>query len=428
MENHFLPFRFLIRIREFVFFSCSLFLLPFSLTAQSISLDTLIQRLKQNNPEIRSSKYSAQAAMSRVHQVNAWEAPMVGIELDDAPVKQFPEQKMINYFVSQRIPFPGKKSSESSAAMFGKDMMEQETNSIENELVLKLKFTYYDLFLHEKKIELIRENEFVLKQMSDIALRQYEVGIGRQSDILRSQTELSLEKKEEISLVNETVMFRSMINSLTNQPTDQFFITMGISHPDTNKLNLSSLLELAENNRPQLQAAKYRIRMQEESLTRSKHDYYPDIIVGAKYKKDLDMNNDLWMLEIGLSIPIAPWSSGSVSGKIDESEMNLNRARSDFVQMRNMVANQIHSALSSVETNKQIYEMYITTILPQAEQTLTSTLSAYQTGKAEFFVVNEAHHMLIDANIAKLHAENDWLKSYAQLEQAVGGKLVISNE
>ena len=420
MENQFFTFSVSGRFRSISFASCFFFLVPTISEAQSVSLDTLIQRLKENNPEIKSSKYSAKAAMSRVHQVNAWEAPMIGIELDDAPVKQFPEQKMINYFVSQKIPFPGKKSFESSAAMFGKDMMEQETNSVENELILKLKFTYYDLFLHEKKIELIRENEFVLKQMSDIALRQYEVGIGRQSDILRSQTELSLEKKEEISLVNETVMFRSMINSLTNQPTDNFFTTSNISHPDTAKLNLNKLLEIADNNRPELQAAKYKIRMLEEEFNRSKREYYPDLIVGAKYKKDLDMDNDSWMLEVGLSIPIAPWSSGNVSGKVDESEMNLNRARSDFVQMRNMVANQIQSALSSIEANRQIYEMYITTILPQAEQTLTSTLSAYQTGKAEFFMVNEAHHMLIDANIAKLHAENDWLKSYAQLEQATG--------
>ena len=387
---------------------------------QKLSIDTLVARLKSNNPKLQSSRFGTMAAHYMIQQRSAWEAPMIGLTLDDAPIKQFPEQKMISASVSQRIPFPGKKSLESHTAHLGKLMMESESNNIEQDLLVMLYSAYYDLYLHEKKIRLIRENQIMLHQLSEVAQRQYENGMGKQADILKIQTEYSIMKKEEISLMSEVVMFQTEINNLTNQPASTEFETTEFSRPMTENSSAAEMMVTAKQYQPKLQIMNYQVKMFDSETERSKKEWYPDFEIKGAVKQDLEMDLKTWMLEFGITVPIAPWSSGSVEGKINETEMKKKQAEYELIFMTREIENQIRSLYSDLQRSQTIHNLYLTTITPQAELTLQSTVAAYKTGKATFMEVNDSHHMLIDAKINQLHAENDYLKTYVKLQRTMG--------
>jgi outer membrane protein TolC len=64
--------------------------------------------------------------------------------------------------------------------------------------------------------------------------------------------------------------------------------------------------------------------------------------------------------------------------------------------------------------------LYKNTTIPQAEQTLQATLSAYQTGKTEFLMVIDAYRMQLMTKLDYHMAVMNYMASQAQLEQAVG--------
>lgn len=400
----------------FTLFSNHIFAQPYP----TISLDSLVSRLKADNPQLKSLEYNIKSFTYKMQQRTAWEAPMLGFALDDAPIKTFPEQKMIRTSLSQLIPFPGKKSLESHSVMFEQNTSQRQTEAVLQDLLEKLYIAYYDLYFREKKLDLIKENQNLIHQLGEVATKQYETGIGKQADILKAQTEYSLLKKEELMLNDEMKSLRSTIGNLIGVSSLPFFKTIEFQRPQITNLTTSELVESAKKNQPLLQMIQSELNMTTTETELAKKERYPDFTLTGSFKQDVKMNENFWMLELGISLPIAPWSDGIVEGKIQENEMKKKQLEYELIMKTNDISNEIESLESSLNSYKNIWGLYLTTIIPQAELTLQSTLSSYKTGKAQFIEVNEAHHLLVDAKVNSLQAENDFLKTYIKLQKTMG--------
>jgi outer membrane protein TolC len=143
--------------------------------------------------------------------------------------------------------------------------------------------------------------------------------------------------------------------------------------------------------------------------------------MGRLMYKDMTMtSDDFWALMIGVNIPLAPWSGGKYTGKVEENELNVKTAEEQYNLMKNMISSDVQNSLVKIETNRNLVELYQNTVIPQAEQTLQSTIAAYQTGKTEFLMVIDAYRMLLMSELDFYMSKMNFLQSQAQLEQAVG--------
>lgn len=88
--------------------------------------------------------------------------------------------------------------------------------------------------------------------------------------------------------------------------------------------------------------------------------------------------------------------------------------------MKNMVSYEVQQSLVNVQTNQNLVNLYKNTVIPQAEQTLESTISSYQTGKTEFLMLIDAYRMVLMSKLDYYMAIMNYMSSQAQLEQAVG--------
>jgi outer membrane protein TolC len=96
--------------------------------------------------------------------------------------------------------------------------------------------------------------------------------------------------------------------------------------------------------------------------------------------------------------------------------------------MKNMIASDVQNSLVKIETNRNLVDLYQNTVIPQAEQTLQSTIAAYQTGKTEFLMLIDAYRMLLMSRLDFYMSKMNFLQSQAQLEQAVGLSVSEINE
>jgi outer membrane protein TolC len=325
-----------------------------------------------------------------------------------------------DYFVQQMIPFPGKLKAMGLSATYNSKMYEEQFNALKNKIIRDLKSAYYELYLIQRKIEINKENQELLKQFIEIATKQYEVGMGKQTDIIRAQTELSKLINEEVNLYKEKQDVETMLNTILNRPPYQSFEKIENTYEPIPEFTYQQLLPIALSNRPELKAMEFNIEMYKSELRASELEFYPDIMVKVMYKNMIDTKNDFWSAMVGVNVPIALWSKDKYSGKVEENQLNIKTAEEQFNSMKNMISYEVRNAIVKLETNKNLYNLNKNTVIPQAEQTLQSTLAAYKTGKTEFLMLIDAYRMLFMAKLDFYMSEMNVMLAAAQLEQAVG--------
>ncbi len=401
--------------------------LSFAVNAQessSIRLEDLIKEALQNNPQLKAAQNQFLSSQTKVKQVTAWDAPQVGIEFFQLPVQSFPNPLKNNmetdYFVQQMIPFPGKLGAMGLSAVNNAKMYQEQFNALRNNVIRDLKNAYYELYLVQRKIEVNKENQELMKQFIEIASKQYQVGMGKQTDIIRAQTELSSLINEGINLLKSEKDIETMINTILSRPPYQQLGSVPGITEEIPSFSFQQLLPVAVSNRPELKGMNYNIDMYKSELRASELEYYPDFMVRLMYKNMADTKDDFWSAMVGINIPIAFWSKDKYGGKVEENELNIKTAEEQFNSMKNMISYEVQNAVVKLETNRNLYNLNKNTVIPQADQTLQSTIAAYRTGKTEFLMLIDAYRMLFMAKLDFYMSEMNLQQAKAQLEQAVG--------
>jgi len=387
-------------------------------------LDSLVAEALRSNPQLRAARNKASALLTRVSQVTSWESPQLGVEFFQTPVKSFPnpvKDWMENdYFIQQMFPFPGKLSAMGRAAENQAAMTEQDYSALKRKIIRDLKSAYFELYLVQRKIQVNAENQDLLRSFVDIARKQYEVGMGKQADVLRAQTELSTLVNAGISLDKEKRVVESMINTILSRPPASPLGQVPDIESDIPQWDFDQIEPVALENRPELKAMNYGIEMNKAEVTSAKREYLPDFMTKLSYKDMAQTKDDFWSVMVGITIPLAPWSSGKYTSKTEETELNVKKAEDEFASMKNMVLFDVQQALVNVQTNRNLVLLYKNTVIPQAEQTLQSTTASYQTGKTEFLMLIDAYRMVLMSKLDYYMAVMNFMSSQAQLEQAVG--------
>ncbi|MBS4033463.1 MAG: TolC family protein [Ignavibacterium sp.] len=388
------------------------------------SLNSLVTEAIQNNPQLKSASQYALAKRQTINQVTSWDAPQIGVEFFQSPISAFPNplknQMEMDYSIQQMIPFPGKLSAMGNVAENNANMYESQFKALERKIIKDVKSTYYELYLIQKKIEINEENQNLLRKFIEIASKQYEVGMGKQPDIIRAQTELSTLINDGINLLKEKVSVEAMLNTLLNRQANSKFGNTEEIYTDIPKWNYEQLSSISFESRNELKAMNFNIEMNRSELDASKLEYYPDIMTRLMYKNMVGTNKDFWSAMIGVSIPLAPWSAGKFTSKVEENQLNIKSAEEQYNSMKNMVSFDIQDALVKIESNRNLVELYKNTVIPQAQQTLDATTAAYQTGKTEFLMLIDAYRMLLMVKLDYYMSVMNFMNSQAALEQAVG--------
>jgi cobalt-zinc-cadmium efflux system outer membrane protein len=401
----------------FVFFALQ------SLYSQTPGLDSLIAEALANNPQLQSAGHAAEAAKTRMGQVSAWDAPQVGIDFFDTPIRSFPiptrKNMETDYFVQQTIPWPGKLSAKAEVEKYGHGIAQQNYFALKRKIIRDLKNVYFELYLIQKKIEINMENQTLIRSLITIAMKQFETAKGRQSDVVRAQSQLSLLMEDEASLENEKVIAESTINSLLNRPVDRPVERIPEMATSTHVDAITNLTSLADENRAELQAANLNIQMNQSVLQSSRKEYYPDIMMRASYKRWANVS-DTWELMVGANIPLAWWSKNKYKNQAAEAQWRIKQSMEEYTSMKNSIHLELKTALANLKTNHHHIELYKNAVIPQAEHTLNLVLSEYQAGLTEFLMVIDAYRMLLTAKVDHQMHIAEFLKNEADLEEAVG--------
>lgn len=386
-------------------------------------LNGIIDNALKNNPGLKAAGNKIDAAKASERYAKSLDPPLVAFEFYQAPISGFPnpfkDQMEYDYSIQQMFPFPGKLGSMAAAEQKRTGMLTADRQTREQDIVRNVKTLYFDLYLKNRQLEINHETRALVREFVNIARKQYELGMGKQSDILRAQTELSSLGNDSIVLVQQRKSMEGMINALCNRPVTTEIGFVPEIDPVKPDYELSTLLDVAEKNRPELKSMQSGVEMQQAERSAAGKEYLPDFMVRGMYKQ-MTAGNDDWSLMVGATVPIAPWSLGKYASGATRSDANIKTAQSELDNMKNMVAAEVNDALLKVESSRERLKLSQETAIPQAEQALASAMAAYRTGKQEFLMLIDIQRMLVMAKLEYHMAVMGLLDSQSQLERAVG--------
>ncbi len=389
------------------------------------ALEAFVNEVLQKNPKLQAYKTRIQSSEARIPQATAWEDPQAAVEFFATPVTSanpFRDGMETDYSLQQTIPLFGQKSLMGDVARANVRMTEQAAVAVERNLIAEAKRAYAMLYSAQRRLDVNEENQRLLKQIIESARAKYSVGLTSQGDVLKVQVELAKLQNDRAILQQEHIATEAMMNALRSVPSNTPIGLVANKQPEKFSGDLQVLLDRSLTDRPELRAMKYEIEMNNADLAVSKRMRFPELMLRGMYK-DMKEGTDQWAAMIGINIPLAPWGIGKYSGKIEENELNVRSSEQSLADMQNMVRAEVSQEHAKVQSRWQQIERYQQTILPQAEQSLQSTLAAYQTDKADFLSLLDTYRLVQMFKMEYYMVVGEYFSSLATLERAIGSDL-----
>src|SRR3989338_3208291 len=362
--------------------------------AEPLNLDALIKDAVANNPELLSLKKKHEASRARVPQAKSLDDPMLGLEFEQVPRGGLKLNKADTnmYSVSQMIPFPGKLSAKGKIALAESQMIASEYKTKETEIIKEVKLAYYDLFMKQKDIELTGVIKDILAQAEKVAETKYTLGKAEQSEVLKAQAEFAQLANKLFSLGEEKSAVQVKINALLNREVNAALADVADIEPSGFTYGLDDLYIMTLQKKPELAMFNYAIERSDADYALAKKSLLPDLTSMLTLRDPRMWPFGAYDLLMAINVPIWAWAKQKYAVK--EAFANLEAAKAGYAAMKNSALSEIKDLYVKTQNIKRTSELYKTTILPLADQTLKTSLAGYQADKVEFLMVLDNLKML----------------------------------
>ncbi len=386
----------------------------------SLELRPLVEEALDRNPEVTVFREQVKAMQERIPQSRALEDPEVKIQLWNTPeTLDLTSTQRTIYGLAQRFPFPGVLSEQENVALREADQAAQRLTAKEREITEATKEAYYELFYAHKAIEIHHEQIKLLKQFFQIANAKFRVGKGTQVDVLQAQVELAKLFQRLPILKQQRRTAQARLNTLLNRaPSAPLGMPQDPPHHRA-PLNVADLEVQAVQQRPELQEADLVVRQFESATKLARLQYYPHMRVELQRWQNHN-TDDGFGGNVTLNIPFSFWTKPKYDAGVREAAARVQVARSKKHALENLTRFQIQDLAAQIEATARVVELYATTVLPQAQQTLKAANAGYRTDRTDFLDLIDAERALMTYQLEYIRALVDREQQVASLERVSG--------
>ena len=397
-------------------------------SAPGRTVASLLDYVRQNNPEYAAMRYEAEAAQERIEPAGALMDPKVQIEWRD--ITKMGEQGATlspsrvgstKYLVMQDLPWYGKRDLKRDIAQLEAAGAEGRARGNWGELAAKTKALHAQLYTVEHSAVLAREILALMQRLERLAQLRYGSGLAAQADVIRAQTEQTAMQNELVMLDNEKRQLQARLNGLLARPANAPLATPEAHRPlpSPAQLDFEPLAERVRERNPRLFSDSHGILAAEKNRELTLKNRYPDFAVGVapiQYQSEIKE----WEVMLQFNIPL---QQGSRRAQEREAEAMLAAARARKEASANQVLSELAENLSALDAARRSASLIEDSLLPQAELTLRSALAAYENGKVDFATLLEAQRQIRQARVNLLKTQGEARVRLAEVERLLGDEL-----
>ncbi len=393
-------------------------------------LAAYIDEALQRNPALQEALARYRASLQKATQVSALPDPMLNFTQFVRSVETRVGPQVSLFSLSQKFPWFGKLDIQGQMAVKEAFILYQQFRALERETIAQVKRAYYELLYFEHALRITRQEELLLDHYERLAQSRYSAGQGLQQAVVKIQSEITrlIDRIKLFDQQRESLIAR--LNTLMSRRPEAPLAVVEIGELPPVELDLEDLYALGEKHRPELRASLARIERGELGIELAKKDYWPDLTVSAGFinvqgREDAagiampppDNGKNAFNFSIGVNLPI--WRN-KYRAEVVEATENVIASRRNYLDIRNGIDFSIRDQVLRIQTLKDQLDLYDTVLIPQAEEALRSTESAYETGQVGAIELLDSERFLLSARLTEERYRIDYLKALAELERALG--------
>ena len=427
-----------------------LIILNLTLLAQekkSLSLDDCLKIGMENSKSLMIAQQKVYAAESKIKEVNTAFYPSLKfissysrLSSVDPFTMTLPPPMNISYTISPSILdnysarlslsqplFTGNRISSSSEMMeYNYSAAKSDFNKEKNQLVYDIKTAFWNYY---KSIELqksidknVIQVESHLKDVENLMNR----GLATNNDVLRVKVQLSNTKLLLLDANNNVDISMIGLNNAIGIPlNNETSINASVDLKPSRTFRLDSLIREAINNRPEIKAMEFRIKMNESSITLTKASWFPQISAAANYyyanpnQRIFPAVNEFkgtW--DIGLVLSYDLWNWRLTTHQTDQAVSNFEQSKLALGQIKDGVTLEVNQIYLGLIKAQEKIPVANETIM-QADENLRITKQKYDQGLALNSDVIDAETSQLQANINYTTSIVDYELMMARLEKAI---------
>lgn len=402
--------------------------LPAQVPREAVLLGTVLDAVERANPRLDAARSSARAARARVSTLTRPPDPQLQfgwMNYQLPGLTPMPVLGMTQLQLMQMVPVAGKLRLAGLAGSARADASATRVADVSFDLRARAAMVFYDIYAVDGTLGVANDTRRLLQDISAIASTMYQVGDGRQADVLKADVELARMQEEIIRMetmrTTMTARLDALLVAAPDAPVGSPRLPLFPAEPPA----LDSLTRLAEQNRPMIRAGALDVDAADASARLAAREIWPDLQVGLQYGRQPSMDGvpqRMGSLMVAATLPI--FAKSRQLQMREEANAMRAMAAADLAAMRAETRGAVGESHASLMRARRLATLYRTSVLPQAAATVTSSLASYRVGTVNFMTLLDAQMTLNRYRQELFTLEAEEGKAWAELEMLTGRVLV----
>ena len=393
---------------------------------QPLELGDAYRTARERSPRIAAARSLADAVRARTASARRPPDPQVQLGFMNYALPGLRPMDVVGMTqlqAMQMLPVAGQLGLAGRVADASADAQAERSRDVAWEVRSKAAMVFYDLYATDRSLSIDRETLRLLQDILRITEAMYRVGDGRQADVLRAQVEIARMVQDTIRMTAMRSAMAARFNALLDLAADTFVGSPALPAFPDSVPPMEFAVRAALADRPMLRAGERDLDAATVQTTLVRREIWPDLTIGVQYaqRNGMDGKERMGSLMFGATLPV--FARSRQLRMRDEAAAMQQMFRAELLAMRAETQAAVVEAYSNVVRARNVAAVYRSTILPQAEATVASALTAYRVGAVDFMTlldnrmsVNRYHKELVSL-------EADEGKAWADLEMLLGREL-----
>ena len=393
-----------------------------AMSQQILTMQQVQSAIETNHPALKMLDAEARSMNEEAKGAFSWMPPELVAGFFQTPYNPGRWKAMNGqpgmgaFMVSAQQMFPNKKRQHAEFAYMNaqSSVAIQKKDVVVNDLLFTARKNYYDWIVLEKKLNVLDENNRLLKFMMQSAEIRYKNGLGKISAYYKAKAALANVENMQLLLQNEIVQKRISINTVMNRSIEKMFTV------DTNYIWYDfnrSMFDSASlmNQRSDIKVIDRMMEVNKLERTAELAMLKPEF--GIQYNHMTGWAKQPLMFSVMgmVKIPLAKWSSKMNKAKA-ESLVWQNEALQNQQQMIiNEASGMAANSFTELELKKKQMKLYEEQIIPALRRNFQTMQLGYEQNTEELFELFDAWEALNKTQMDYLDQLQEGLRMQAEL-------------
>ncbi|MBX2893878.1 MAG: TolC family protein [Cyclobacteriaceae bacterium] len=392
------------------------------LKAQSISLDSVLSLIKEQNPMLKTYQHRAKAMNAYVTGSKSLMAPEVGGGLWMFPYRRqdygmMDDTRQVMVSVSQTFTNPVKLKANQQYLSSRAGIEEANERVVYNQLRAQAKGAYYTWMVLAQKRKVLVKSEEILELMLKVVRVRYPHNQEKLANIYKAEGRLHEVKNMQLMNDNGIEQQRTLLLQLMNvSPSANFTIdtvttTFAPATIDT------VLLSASRSDLKQLDRTISSMRLN-QSL--EKAQTRPDFNINFSHMISMGQGMPNQFMLLGMvTIPIAPWSAKMYKANTKAMDYEVESMKAERLAIMNEVQGMTTRMLSEINTLKKQLDNYEQRIIPALQKNYKTLMLAYEENREELPMVIDGWETLNMTRLQYLDTKQKYYEMIVSYEREI---------